>query len=103
MELAAHYEGLLEEQESSGLSVAAFAEEVGVSPATLYSWRRRLRGEESASRLVQVDVVDDEREEPTETVRGGLALRVNDRFRIELPADFDGGALARLLEVLDEC
>lgn len=35
-ELAAYYEGLLLEQEKSGLSVTEFAEDVGVSACTLY-------------------------------------------------------------------
>jgi transposase-like protein len=46
--LAAHYAQLLAAQAGSGLSVTTFAEQAGVSAATLYSWRRRLRGRMTA-------------------------------------------------------
>ena len=97
-ELAAHYEELLAEQESSGLSVAEFAEEVGVSSGTLYSWRRRLADPPSVGELVEVTVAD------SDAGGGGtLVLRVDERYAIELEEDFDGAALSRLLEVLAEC
>ncbi|MFO0828477.1 MAG: hypothetical protein U0572_10050 [Phycisphaerales bacterium] len=35
---------ILDRWDRSGLSAAAFASSAGVSPWTLYSWRRRLRG-----------------------------------------------------------
>ena len=101
-EREAYYEGLLDEQEESGLSVAAFAEETGLSAATLYSWRRRLgraarRG--GATALVEVCVSDDAgvREAP-----GRMAVAVAGA-RIELDANFDESALERLLGVLGRC
>src|SRR5262249_60142097 len=39
---AASYERLLAEQESSGLNLRAFARKHGLSPWTLYGWRRKL-------------------------------------------------------------
>lgn len=98
-ELAEYYRGLLEEQADSGLSVTEFAEEVGVSAATLYSWRRRLRDDPGlpGARLVQVAV--------SETSHGGgtLILRVGEEYEVELGAGFDADTLRRLLAVLDRC
>ena len=42
--MASWYSAVLEQQASSGLSVTDFAEHAGVSPCTLYQWRRRLSG-----------------------------------------------------------
>ena len=98
-ELAEYYRGLLEEQIERGLSVTEFAEEVGVSAATLYSWRRRLRDEPAprGGRLVQVAVSETSHE------GGRVILRVGEEYEVELGADFDADTLRRLLEVLDGC
>lgn len=102
-DLAEYYRGLLDEQAESELSVSEFAEEVGVSAATLYSWRRRLgdsAGEGEARDLIEVQVAGDEA-----VLRRGasIVLTVDGRLRIELEADFDDGALERLLRVLSRC
>jgi transposase-like protein len=102
-DLEAYYGELLDEQEESGLSVAAFATEVGLSAATLYSWRRRLgragtRGGGAA--LIEISVKGEERSYGSQ---GRMVLAVSDGVRIELDAEFDESALERLLGVLDRC
>jgi hypothetical protein len=100
-DLAKYYGGLLDEQAQSGLSVRAFAAEAGVSAWTLYSWRRRLAelaevGQ--AGELVEVQVSDDGGAQDTPIV-----VAIDGRLRIELAADFDAGALERVLGVLSRC
>jgi transposase-like protein len=102
-DLAEHYRTLLEEQAQSELSVTEFAAEVGVSAATLYSWRRRLAdtaGANEAGDLVEVQVTGD-----AAVLRRGasIVLTVDGRLRIELETDFDDGALERLLRILSRC
>ena len=80
-----------------------FAEDVGVSAATLYSWRRRLREaeEESEAReLIEVEITEAGGE-----IRPGasIVLTVDGRLRIDLASNFDDGALERLLGVLSRC
>lgn len=99
-ELARYYAELLAEQEESGLSVSVFAEEAGVSAATLYSWRRRLGCRKEKPALVEVDVV---RRTASASSPAGVTLHLDDRFRIELPSDFDEDTLLRLLRLLDRC
>lgn len=101
--LADYYRELLEEQAGSDLSMTEFADEVGVSAATLYGWRRRLadsaEGTE-AQDLLEVQLTD---EEAAQQRRSPIVLTVDGRLRIELEADFDAGALERLLRLLSQC
>lgn len=99
-DLANYYAGLLEEQETSGLSVAEFAEEVGVSSATLYAWRRRLSGGPTKAKLVEVSVT---REEPQARTSSAMSLVIDERFRVEVEPGFDERALERLVSVLARC
>jgi transposase-like protein len=102
-EREAHYASLLDEQEGSGLSVAAFAEDAGLSVATLYSWRRRLgRATPRDNGVALLEVRVDDEGEALE-VPGRMTVEVADGTRIELEADFDESALERLLGVLDRC
>ena len=99
-DLASYYEGLLDDQESSGLSVVEFAEEAGVSSATLYAWRRRLSSEESKPKLVEVSMAREAAESPNSKA---ISLTIDDRFRVEIEPEFDERALERLLSVLARC
>jgi len=99
-DLGEYYRALLEEQAESDLSVTEFAEEVGVSAATLYSWRRRLADLGEAKDLIEVQVTGD----GVELQRGAsITLMIDGRLRIELETDFDDGALERLLRILSRC
>ena len=106
-ELAAWYETALEEQERSGLSVAEYAEEIDVTAATLYSWRRRLASESSpqrpreASGLVRVQVRPDAQR--AEGGTGSLVVRMGRCRSIAVPPGFDAEELARVIEVLEAC
>jgi len=101
--LADYYRELLEEQAASDLSMTEFAEEVGVSAATLYGWRRRLADSAEvteAQELLEVQLTDGE---DAAQRRSPIVLTVDRRLRIELEADFDAGALERLLQLLSRC
>ena len=97
-DLAAYYGQLLDELAQSGLSVVKFAQEVGVSSASLYSWRRRL-GHGIGPRLLEVQVAQGQAGEAA----GAMTLLVGDRFRIELEHGFDEGALESVLGGLARC
>ena len=89
---------LLEEQQQSGLSIAAFAKSKNVAPWTLYNARTRARKKEGSG-FSQVAIVGGRCDAPAEPIElvlpSGLTLRVS--------SDFDDVALRRLLGVLATC
>lgn len=103
MELAAWYSAALDAQADSGLSVTAYAEQIGVTAATLYQWRRRLEsptgGVPGGSKLVEVTVA---RRAPSGC--DGMVVRVCEgRRSIEVPRGFDPDELRRLVTALESC
>ena len=89
---------LLEEQQSSGLSIAAFAKSKNVAPWSLYNARTRARKEEKGS-FSEIAIVSERGEPSVDLIElvlpSGLTLRVR--------ADFDDVTLRRLLGVLATC
>jgi len=77
-------------QRSSGLTMADFIVETGISNTSLYKWRQRLINESTY--------------DPTKPVATHMTVRVaGDRRSIDVPIDFDDDALRRLVEVLESC
>ena len=93
----AKWRALIAAQEKSGLTVREFAELRGITAATLYWWRSRLRRD--TADLVPVEVV--ERGEVGQD-RGDAAfeLRVSDSMTLQIRAGFDEAELRRLLRAL---
>ncbi len=106
--LATWYAAALAQQVKSGLSVAAFATELGVTPATLYQWKRRLssaaepqKASEELPGLVRVRVRESEAQ-----LTGGpnaLVVRLGRGRAIEVPLGFDADDVARLIAVVVAC
>lgn len=94
---------VLSDLERSGQSVAAFARERGLSPWTLYKWRRDSAG--GATRLIAAPEPDfvQVTVRPAEAPRSALQLELEGGLRVNVPAGFDEGELRRLLEVLTSC
>ena len=98
---ASEARALLEEQEGSGMSIAAFARGRGVEPWTLYNARavaRRKERRETNRTFAAVSVINDvgSEEAPIEmTLPSGLTLRVT--------RGFDEVTLRRLLGVIAGC
>ena len=91
---------LLVEQKASGLSVAAFARERGVSKWRLFEGRHRLRKRESRAKgadFVQVHV------RPVQPASSAIAVELKAGMRVHVPLGFDEDELRRLLAVLSSC
>jgi transposase-like protein len=96
---AAFYERLLTEQESSGLNLIEFSRERGLSPWTLYGWRRKLgrsrrrrrADKDGEAGFVAVDVVG------TAATTSEIEVLLADGMRVRVPRDL---AIARLVELV---
>jgi hypothetical protein len=104
---ADHYAALLSEQERSGLSVRGFALARGLSPLTLYVWRRKLgrtrrrRDDAASSGLLAVDVVDPDC--VAGAISSGFEVSLANGHRVRVPANFNAARLVDLLTVLRRC
>ena len=89
------------------MSVRRFAITHGLSPLTLYVWRRKLgrtrsrkTGADRAG-LVAVDVL--ERDDVGVDSFGGFEVSLSSGHRVRVPTNFDAAGLAKLLTVLRAC
>lgn len=105
-DLIGWYATALAAQERSGLSIAAYARQIGVAAATLYQWRRRLSagGEtepsaESGSGLVELVVSGGHRADGSPCA----VVRLGGNRTIEVPRGFDDDDLRRLVTLLESC
>ena len=79
--LAAAWERRMAKQGRSGRSIAEFCSQEGVSPASFYAWRRRLRGVKPRSSLfVPVEL-------PTAIAAGGVRIELPGGAVLSLPVD----------------
>jgi len=105
-ELADWYTAALEEQASSGLSMSDYADELGVTPTTLYQWRRRLSADDAAEfetpgSLGLVEVAIEDRSSAASV--DPIVVRLGNGRCVELPRRFEDDDLIRLLEILESC
>jgi transposase-like protein len=93
------WRALIAAQGKSGLSVREFAGLRGLSAATMYWWRSRLRRDRT--HLVPVEVVEG-RGVDCEADRPAVAfeLRVDDAMTLRIPVNFDEAELRRLVRAL---
>lgn len=90
--------------------MAEFADELGVSAATLYQWRRRLadNGERSAvtessePKLIEVLLADRLPSAPP-SAPASFTVWLTGSRSVEVPADFDAEALQRIVRTLESC
>src|SRR5262245_43322660 len=89
---------LLERREREGLTYRELARRTGESPTTLAWWSSRLRRERSRSRGF-VELVP--RTGTGASRPGSFEIVLGSGRRVVTPADFEEGALRRLLAVLE--
>ena len=92
---------LLAELESSGLSVAQFARERGLSAWTLYGWKRRSRAGSREARAERPRFV--EVKLGTAAEAPALMVETPRGLRVRVPRGFDEVELRRLIGALSSC
>ena len=111
--LDAWYRQALAAQSSSGLSVTAFAERLGITPTTLYERRRRARRSldpdtsrrslTSSSRDGRSGLLELGRDFATSKPKESLTIRFPGGIQIDVPSSFDVAQLQAVLELLQPC
>ena len=91
---------------TSGLSLAEYARQQGLTANRLYRWKRRLEPSRDMERalavaapaFLPVRVVS-----PVVVSSAPFEIVLDDPVRVRVPADFDATALRRLLETVTGC
>ena len=89
----------IQEQEASGLTVKEFAKQRGISPWTLYDWKRKRRlvtRRRVRQSFVEVQVVAEPRAD-------AITIELGAGVRLHVAQGFDEGHLRRLVAVLRSC
>jgi hypothetical protein len=111
----AYWRELIERRRHSGLSVARYCAEVGVSSASFYLWQRKLRDSAApvheaqanrrpASRLVPVHIVPDATVgHGSSAIRGAadlLEVELPGKIYLRIPSGYDAATLQVVLSML---
>jgi transposase-like protein len=95
----ARWRAVVEEQRTSGLTVAAFCSTRGIAASSLYDWRRRLASPASSMPTFLEVSTRGSRPEPAPSIE--LELRDNGRRVLILRRDFDPTLLRDVLAALE--
>ena len=99
-EHTAQWRDIIEQQEASGLSGAAFCRQHNVSLSCFYYWRRRVKQETLSGFLELRSDPPSSRPRPA---TAGILVHMNADVCIELAPDFDSVTLQRAVQVLRDC
>jgi hypothetical protein len=91
------WQGLVQDQEQSGMSAAAFCKEKHLNLHSFYSWRRRFKTESNAAGLTDgfLELV------PSSKLReSGIRIRLDGRVSIELDRGFDPSTFRSVIDAL---
>jgi hypothetical protein len=93
----------LREWRNSGLGIAEFCRQQGVSAPSFYAWRRTLaQRDTAAAHFVPVHVLAETIPGATDSDASGLELVLEGGRRLRIGPAFDDATLRRLLCVLEE-
>ena len=101
---AARWRKLIEQQRQSGLPVSAYCRERGLSAASMFVWKRRLRpaGAPSGRQTFKpVQVVSKTLRQSAEHQDGAIELRLRDGHHLLVQRGFDRQLLIELVQVLE--
>jgi transposase len=87
--------------QDSGLSAEQFAAEIGTKAATLKFWKYKLGKAEPVPTQARPLPLVEIKAAPAAAVESRLELDLGGGRRIFVPAEFDAGALKRLIAVLE--
>lgn len=91
-----HWRGIIENQATSGMSIAAYCRNAQIKPSYFYTWRRRLREQQPCTggflELIPGSL--------TEAATSGIRIRLGGKLAIEVDRRFDPFTLRAVVETL---
>jgi len=91
-----HWRAIIESQATSGMSIAAYCRDSQIKQSYFYTWRRRLREQQSCAggflELIPGRL--------TEAATSGIRIRLGGKFAIEVERGFDPFTLRAVVETL---
>ena len=87
---------LIGRQRKSGMSVAAFCRDRGVSAASFYNWRAKLAEEPASGEPVPVSFVPLPMDQVMRGIRAAFSVRLPNGVKVVVPNGFDAESLAAI-------
>jgi hypothetical protein len=91
-----HWRAIIENQATSGMSIAAYCRNAQIKPSYFYIWRRRLREQQPCAggflELIPGSL--------TEAATSGIRIRLGGKLAIEIERGFDPFTLRAVVETL---
>ena len=91
-----HWRAIIENQATSGMSIAAYCRDAQIKPSYFYTWRRRLRDQQSCVGGF-LELIPGRLIEPASS---GICIRLDAKLAIEVERDFDPLTLRTVVETL---
>lgn len=90
-----HWRAIIDSQATSGVSVAAYCRDAQIKPSYFYTWRRRLRDQQSCTggffELIPGRLTE---------AASGIRIRLDAKISIEVERGFDPFTLRAVVETL---
>jgi transposase-like protein len=97
VERRTHWRTIIENQATSGVSIAAYCRDAQIKPSYFYVWRRKLREQPCVRgflELIPGRLAD---------TASGIRILVNVKLAIEVERGFDPSTLRAVIETLNRC
>lgn len=92
-----HWRAIIEDQATSGMSIAAYCRDAQIKPSYFYTWRRRLREQPPCAEGF-LELIPGR---PGDTV-SGVCIRLDAKLSIEVERGFDPFTLRAVVETLKD-
>ena len=96
VERRTHWRTIIENQATSGMSIAAYCRDSQIKQSYFYTWRRRLREQQPCAGGF-LELIPGRR---TEAATSGISIRLGAKLAIEVERGFDPFTLRAVVETL---
>jgi transposase-like protein len=91
-----HWRTIIENQATSGVSIAAYCRDTQINPSYFYTWRRRLRGQQPSAGFLELIPG-----RLTEAA-SGVRIRLDTKLSVEVERGFDPFTLRAVVDTLSD-